>query len=220
MPTLTARTSSIARQILAVASWISAASLVVAVVSWHDSWVKSYWSEQFKRKSLFFGQPGSRKFGEPSAVTEKWAPTWIDVMRYESDLSVGLLAASVGLLLVDGCRRLRCRRVWREPGSVACATAVVAMSLCVLEEASLAMQAHRGLWQSPTNPFPNVWPHYELRIGLAVFGAWSVMAFIGRWRPRQALADRAGVVLGWLWLFVLLYRMLASSVIPFVNWGY
>ena len=95
------------------------------------------------------------------------------------------------------------------------------MSVCVLEEASLAIQRHRGLWgELISNPFPNAWPHYELRISLAVLGAWSVLTAMGWWRPSRAWADRVGIVVGFLWLAVIMYRIIGPVFIPFANWGY
>jgi hypothetical protein len=202
-------------------AWVAASLAVLGVVVRHDAMVKSYWEEQYNKNSLFLTQRYVRVSGELPAESVKRSAIWLAIMRYEADFSVGLLVASAGIVLVSAARRLRARRTWSGPGAVACVVAVAAMGLCLLEEASEAAKEHRGLWgKTVSNPFPNAWPHCELRIGLAVLGAWVVMAGMRRWRPRRAWADRIGVAIGVLWLVVILYRIGASLFIPFGNWGY
>ena len=201
-------------------AWVAASLAVICVVVWHDSMVKSYWEDQYANNSLFLTQRHFESGREPSRELMKSYPIWLAIMRYEADLSVGLLAASFGIVLVNAVGQVRIRRAWAGPGVVACVVVVGAMVLCVMEEVSLAAKGHRGLWNSGSNPFPNAWPHFELRISVAVLGAWIVMAGIGRWRPRREWTDWLGVVIGFLWIGVMFYRIGASLFIPFDNWGY
>src|SRR5438105_791796 len=130
------KTLTKASRIAEVTSWIVAFLFVLWVVVRHDSVTKSYWGELFANNSLFLTQrrpylgkpvldPTEKLLLEPT----KLYPTWLAVIRYEANLSVGLLAASASLVLVNAVRQWRVRRVWREPGAVACVVAVVAMSL-------------------------------------------------------------------------------------------
>ena len=144
-------------------------------------------------------------------------------MRTEADLSFGLLAASAVVVLLGVVNPPRERRVWRTPGAVACVVADVAMVICVLQSRSEAIKGGQNawVWGHPVfDPFPNGWPLCEMRISLTVLGAWIVMAAMGRRRPRRTWTDRAGRVVGSLWLLVMLYRVIASFYIPFGNWRY
>lgn len=195
-------------------AWAVACLAVLVVVVWHDGMVSRYWDGKDPDRLPFLIWDRNRvPPDEPYAV-------WLSIMRFEADLSVGLLAASAGMVLVNATRRIRVRRAWRGAGVVACVAAVAGMGLCVLEEASLALQERRGLWGRSSNPFPNAWPNLELRIGLAVLGAWVVLVGSRRWRRSRSWADRIGIAIGSSWLMVVLYRLFASLFIPFSNWGY
>jgi hypothetical protein len=210
-------------RIAEAAAWIIASLAVLCVVAWHDAMVKTYWNKVYADGSLFLTQRHFHRGLSPAAAAAEPVgsyPLWLSIMRYEADVSVGLLAASAGIVLVTAARRWTDRRSLRGPGAVACLTAVVAMGLCVLEETSVAAKEARRLWGSVGNPFPNAWPHCELRIGLAVLGAWVVMVGAGLWRPRGAWADRIGVMIGMSWMCLIVYRITASIFIPFANWGY
>lgn len=209
-----------AATVVEAAAWIMVSLAVCCVVAWHDPMVKSFWDEQYAKGSLFLTQHQFQRGQRPSAEPVGSYALWLSIMRYEADVSVGLLAAATGVVLLTAVRRWNDRRSWGGPGVAACSTVVAAMALCVLEEASLAAKENRGLWGSIGNPFPNAWPNCELRIGLAVFGAWVVMVAAGLWRPRRARADGIGVVIGALWIGLIIYRIAASIFIPFANLRY
>jgi hypothetical protein len=209
-----------AAKIAEAAAWIMGSLAVLCVVAWHDAMVKSYWGEQYAAGSLFLTQRHFQRGRGPSAEPVGSYALWLSIMRYEADVSVGLLAASAVVVLVTAARRCTDRRSCGGPGAVACSTAVAAMGLCVLEEASLAAKEGRGLWKGAWNPFPNAWPNCELWIGLAVFGAWVVMVGARLWRPRGTWADRIGIVIGAFWICLIIYRITASIFIPFGNWRY
>jgi hypothetical protein len=204
-----------------VAAWIIGALAVLFVVTWHDAMVKPYWDQKYAKGSLFLTQGGFRLGPRPAdrapEPVESYA-LWLSIMRYEADVSVGLLAASAGVVMLTAARHRKDRRSWSGPGAVACLTAVGAMGLCALEEASLGAKGSRGLWRSTTDPFPNAWPQYELRIGLAVLGAWVVLIGARLWRVRGEWADRFGVIIGTLWICLIIYRITACAFIPFGNW--
>jgi hypothetical protein len=207
-------------RLVTATSWVVAVALVLCVVIWHDQKFGGYWDETSRRGTLFLPQRGFRRPHEPSPEPVGSYPVWIAIMRCEANLSVGLAVASAGMVLVIVARQGPARRVWREPGTVACVVAVAALGLCALEETSRAIRYGTGPWGSPFDPFPNSWPLFEVRISLAVLGAWVVMAAMGRWKRSRTWVDRVGRAAGWLWLAVLLYRVSASLFIPFGNWRY
>ena len=106
---------------------------------------------------------------------------------------------------------------------MACVVAVVAMCVSVLEERSNAIKTGQNLWRwgNPvSDPIPNAWSLCEMRICLAVLGAWVVMAIMRRFRPRGTWSDRIGLIVGGLWMVVMIYRAVASFFIPFGNVRY
>jgi len=207
-------------RVVTATSWIVAVALVVGVVIWHDRKFGGYWDEKSRRETLFLPQRGFRQSQKPSPEPVGSYPIWIAIMRCEANLSVGVAAASGGIVLVNLSRHWRASRVWRAPGTVACVVAVAAMGLCVLEETSRGIKYGWGPWGSRFDPFPNSWPLAELRTSLAVLGAWVIMAAMGRWRRPRTWIDRVGRAVGVLWLVLMLYRVSASLFIPFGNWHY
>lgn len=202
------------------AAWIMGVLFVFFMVNWHDVSVMPFWDNQYASGSLFLTQHQYQRVPLPATEPAGSYALWLSIIRYEGDVSVGVLAASASVVLVTAVRRWKDRQCWSGPGAVACSTALAAMGLCVLEEVSEAAKRGRELWGRGTNPFPNVWPHFELRIALAVLGAWVVLIGAGLWRPPGSWADRIGVVVGILWLCLIVYRITACLVIPFGNWGY
>jgi hypothetical protein len=204
--------------------WIVAVIFVGSVVIWHDYTFGSYWDDGYRAGTLFLTQPrhSGRKVSAPEPTTRY--PIWIMIMRSEANISIALVAASlvgVGRPLASSAAR---GHAWREPGTIACLVAVAAMCFCVLEKNSGDLKALAWVWRwgghPYIDPFPNVWPLCEIRIGVTVLGAWVVMAATGRWKPRRTWADRLGRIVGGLWLAVIVYRVVASLFIPFGNWRY
>ena len=208
------------RRGLEALAWVVTIVGACGVVAWHDRVARGYWDDQYRGGSLFMIHfvPGQVPPDRTDPVN--YPAGWLGVMRVEADLAIGLLAGSAGLILVNAARGRQVRRCWRRPGAVACGAIVAAMVFCTAGEALAAAQQGRWPWMSPWNPFLNAWPNYELRIGLAVSGAWLVLAVMGRWRAERSAVDRVGRAIGGLWLGVTLYRIVAGLFIPFNNWGY
>ena len=58
-----------------------------------------------------------------------------------------------------------------------------------------------------------VWAEHAPKAAAAVLAAWSVMALAGTWRPRPGWRDRLGRLVGWLWLFDLVWNRYAASLV-------
>ena len=203
--------------------WIAFLVVVAGTVVWYDQNLGGYWDQKFHSGNLFLAQYRHRFDRKPLSELATWYPIWITIMRSEANLSVGLLAASALISVRNLVNPARNHRVWRTPGAVACTVAVVATCICILEDKSAAIKQGRSLWgwgHPILDPFPNVWPLVEMRIALAVLGAWLVMLAMGRWRPPRTWTDRIGCAVGSLWLVVMVYRVVASFFIPLGNWRY
>jgi hypothetical protein len=118
--------------------------------------------------------------------------------------------------------RPRWRRLVRQPGFVAGSVAglVLAFRLAgfatlrwrVGSDPGLALWSVRFIWPRgyivAGNPgylaFDN--DHFlgtMAMIGLAVAATWMLMILSGRWKPERSWVDRAGRLLGWLWIVTL-----------------
>jgi hypothetical protein len=139
-----------------------------------------------------------------------------------------LVAMMAPALLVLRARRPRPprRRLFAPPGLVACAAVMIAMALealanivqvvlyamslggskNVLDEVGVLniRQAALGVFSSTT-------------IGIVVAAVWGSMALTGRWRPEPSWIDRAGRVIGWLWIALIPIRIHFNVVSPYLG---
>jgi hypothetical protein len=100
------------------------------------------------------------------------------------------------------------RRLMRQPGMVASIAALVAHSFFWL--AILAMLPARSGWFREglgvsLNEFvldvcSNTLVLMPYHPGLAVAAAWTIQAASGRWRPERSWVDRAGRLMGAMWI--------------------
>ncbi len=103
------------------------------------------------------------------------------------------------------------RRLFAPPGVAACVVASVMMGLGVAYEAfyyvakSPAALASNDQWS---------WMAYwslvkasSPTIGFAVAASWVAMALARRWRPERSWIDRAGLVVGGLWVALVVLRL-------------
>ena len=105
-----------------------------------------------------------------------------------------LLAAwTVALLLARlGRPRPHLRRVLRQPGAVACAVATLAMAV----DATWIIP----IWvrKAPLMAAYSFVCHVD--VGFAVLGSWAVLVLSGRCRPEPSWIDRAGRIIGAIWI--------------------
>jgi hypothetical protein len=141
-----------------------------------------------------------------------------DSIEHILDLVMPHLAAGTIALLVIRLRSPRppCRRLARQPGTVACMVglAVLLAIACWLgmtavtgrvpefsEHATRAGGHSAGSF--PLFPFSGrSLVAYGDRIGFAVAGAWLSLWLSGRWRAEPTWIDRLGRTVGWLWLLI------------------
>jgi hypothetical protein len=117
------------------------------------------------------------------------------------------------------------RRLFRQPGLVACAAAVIAM---VFRTGQLTTYYLLEFLTKPASPFRLPSPPFLVRVPVmgsrtwgetihdivlesfpfqisptvtaAVIVAWTMLWASGRWRPERGWLDRAGRLLGWYWI--------------------
>jgi hypothetical protein len=113
----------------------------------------------------------------------------------------------LGLLIVRLLpRRPPLRRLSRQPGTVACAAAALAM--VAGGGIVLSMVYFRGVRISSADAYS--WPFVEARIMPAVAAAWVALAWGGRWRPEPSWIDRAGRAFGSYWIVLFAFRFLVG----------
>ena len=132
-------------------------------------------------------------------VAEFWAPPISMYFGYATPL---LISWSVALLVIRLRRpRPRPRRIFRQPGTVACcavAFVVVARPVFMIADGVI------GLISRDPNPFGLVNLHNFLYFfagdGLGVAAAWMALAIAGCWKPEAEWIDRTGRALGACWI--------------------
>jgi hypothetical protein len=135
---------------------------------------------------------------------------WLYDLHYASVWMA--IAWSLALLFLRLRRpRPRWRRLGVQPGWVAEA-AVAGAILFVLAEIVennlyVVLWLKRGSHLGLTDLFKFAGRHAGIGVPYAVAGAWSALAFGGRWRPERSWLDRLGRLVGLYWL---LYPSLAS----------
>jgi hypothetical protein len=138
------------------------------------------------------------------------------IMEISAILVVPCLSAWTLAVAVLGLRRPRprLRRLSRRPGVMACLAAVPALGLAALtlgpscsglfgrQDRGTALEISAGLG--------------TLLAGSAVLSCWLTMALAGRWRPERSWIDRAGRLLGVVWVGMLsLFFCLVALFWPF-----
>jgi hypothetical protein len=126
--------------------------------------------------------------------------------------AVTVVTAALVLLRLRPPRPRR-RRLFAPPGVVAC---VVATCVVVLDLADHAIRMIEDYRQYPQAQHVAArWYEVEMRafstvastsVGYAVAAAWIAMALARRWRPERSWIDRAGIVVGCLWIALVLIR--------------
>jgi hypothetical protein len=147
---------------------------------------------------------------------EQWIFYWMhQVVPFPATWSIALFA--IAAFDRGGGRR----RKFRGAGVVACWAAVVALTLTTviastfyilhfLEDVGTIPKLFSHARNSHAMPpFANT-PMEEI-VGAAVLGAWSAMAVGGRWKAQHSWVDRAGRVLGIIWIVLFLTYLYAYT---------
>jgi hypothetical protein len=132
-------------------------------------------------------------WGEVPIFSKLWL-TWADTTLQHRFIYFSPLVAAwtmaVLALSLRGPRRAW-PRLMRRPGTVA---GLAASSGFVFAAGSLLVSAQA------TNRFDQSGSLFLFATGMAVAGAWTVLAASGRWRPEWGVLDRVGQLLGLLWI--------------------
>ncbi|WP_165070798.1 hypothetical protein [Paludisphaera rhizosphaerae] len=123
---------------------------------------------------------------------------------FAARLTIILFALALTIVLIPlRLRRPRPRRIGRLPGLAACDAVALSLAFIVVEQANGWLRPE--VQARPAEPY--FWAidliFSVARIdfySLAVAVSWLTLAVSGRWRPEPDLIDRAGRMLGVLWI--------------------
>ena len=139
-------------------------------------------------------------------ITRHLVPSWTLTIGLE--VSPFLLPTAAGLLIARLLRpRPPWRRIFRQPGVVACLTILVSMaSFILLRFGDLLTAKSKGI---PTIGFEiQFFLWNSMFTGKDVALAWSILALARAWRPEPSWIDRAGRGFGFLSILLWLARAL------------
>ncbi len=57
----------------------------------------------------------------------------------------------------------------------------------------------------------------SMTVGFGVVAVWGTMALARRWRPEPGWIDRAGRVIGWLWIALIPIRFYVNVLFPYLS---
>jgi len=122
---------------------------------------------------------------------------------YALKVAVPFLAAWTSALLFLRLRqpRPRLRRVFQQPGTIACVVATLAMTIEAIWVLALPAVHSRIMYFAE-----NIFIAYAEHVSFAVVGGWSALALSGHWRSEPNWIDRAGRITGVVWLAVTAVR--------------
>ena len=163
---------------------------------------------------LFLPIPGGSYRYHPILTDAGAATIRYEMSLWYSAIAPGLAAAMV-ILLALRFRRPRPRRLFRLPGTLACLAVIVTAAVrfggfLVRRTYKYARGApwHGGWPDRPTPMSHYFWfdvPYFANCAGGAVVAAWLVAILSGWWRKPADWVERAGRVLGLLWVLMKLY---------------
>lgn len=120
---------------------------------------------------------------------------------------VPLMAAVIVMRLQSP--RPRRGRLVHQPGFLACVAAMASLVPGLIWAATIH---HRPGFQRAEG-FEQSWTIAQHWTPWVVLGSWLALALARRWRPERSWIDRAGRVLGFYWIFLLL----AGMAIAWIN---
>jgi hypothetical protein len=125
-------------------------------------------------------------------------------------VTIGTVALVALRLLPPRPRR---RRLFAPPGAVACVVATCMVALDLAHHAIIMIDDY--LKYPQPQHFAVRWHEMEMRalstvastsVGFAIAAAWIAMALARRWRPERSWIDRAGIIVGCLWIALVAIR--------------
>lgn len=180
MPRLPERKLNLGDLLILVATSAFAAAMARAYLTLDDYWNRSRnYPQSFAR------------------LDQNWPHQFLIFWRFASLL---LIPPSLGLLALRLRRpRPTIRRLARQPGFLACVAGPILIAASVACEILVALVV--GVPAEPGNDaFNRVVRWWPFSIGTAVFVLWTGAWLARRWRPERSWIDRAGRVIGVLWI--------------------
>jgi hypothetical protein len=149
--------------------------------------------------------------GLPWILAEKWFPPKDNALHPPEDgdlaalISSLLVAWSIAVVILRFQRpRPSRRRLFIQPGFMACATACAMMAMLCLDE----YRDHIFVYRTFTAPYVQyaVAINYRISISFATAGIWLLMLICRRWHAQPSWIDRAGRVVGACWIILIPIR--------------
>jgi hypothetical protein len=147
----------------------------------------------------------------PLILAEKWFPPKDNILRPPEDGDLATLVSSFlipwTLALLALCLRPprpSRRRLIAQPGFAACGMATVMMILICLNEYRLNIRVYDSYRVFGVQTLVAL--NYRVAISFAVAGVWALMAACGSWRAEPTWIDRAGRLVGTLWIVLIYFR--------------
>jgi hypothetical protein len=124
------------------------------------------------------------------------------------------LTAALTVIGLSG-RGPRLRARLRRPGMAACiaATAAIVVMTSRMSIKTYSMMSHLDSFRVEDLCYQIT--DEQVRPGFAVVGAWFMLLVSAAWRPEASWLDRAGRLLGWLWIGMLIFHIALPWIGPF-----
>ncbi len=149
--------------------------------------------------------------GLPWILAEKWFPPKDNILRPPEDGDLAALVSSflipwtIALLFLQFQRpRPSRRRLFMRPGFAACAIATAMIVFLCLDEYRQSVFAYRTFTAPGFHTVIAL--NYRISISFATVGLWMILAACGRWHAEPSWIDRAGRVVGTLWIILIPIR--------------
>jgi hypothetical protein len=134
------------------------------------------------------------------AATAAGLTGYLQVRDWRTAASFLLTAWSLALIAIRlRGPRPRLRRVFRQPGMVACCVAILASAAIILD--LIGLQIHLYISENFIYYGMSVFSNRTIaNCGFGIAAAWLSLALAGCWRPEPGWIDRTGRLLGICWI--------------------
>lgn len=108
--------------------------------------------------------------------------------------SFAIIALALLSLRLRQPRPHRWRRLWFQPGSLACLFVAGTSTIALLSHLAAMLAREEVIGPPPWSFARYIWPIGEA--GTSIAAAWTTLLLTGHWRPERSWIDRAGRALG------------------------
>jgi hypothetical protein len=140
----------------------------------------------------------------------EWASRWRGIIDFNLNVASRFVSVAMLGLLVVRLRHPRpgLRRLSRQPGTVACTAAALAMAA-----GGTIVGTMRIFRESRFSEGDASWITFEPWIAPAVMISWAALFLGRRWRAEPSWIDRAGRCCGCYWIVAAIYRGVVLTIV-------